>query len=173
MEAPSQVQRGVEALTIKCSPSLDGFNFINRLEIKRKGTGESTYSTVLEVIDPPRGSNPNFKDGTLIFSKKTLYFVLNKSNCHNKILREEVITLIHTNHLYNHIICTSTYLKLRKQLEWDLLQCSMPISCLSLQKGGELCCMCCCCYRSAGGGVVFVALLLLLPCCCCCCCCCF
>lgn len=156
-EAPSSLQRGVEALTIKCSPSLDGFNFINRLEIKRKGTGESSYSTVLEVIDPPRGSNPNFKDGTFIFSKKTIYIVLTKSNCHNKIFREEVITLI----LYNHIICTRRGMAKPP----SIVQCLYHIY---LCKKGESSVAC----VAVDDGLLVVVLLLLLCCCCCCSCCC-
>lgn len=63
IDAPAQVNVDNGELVVKCAPSGNEFNFISRLEIKRKLVSESTYTTILYVEDPPRGSKPMFRDG--------------------------------------------------------------------------------------------------------------
>ncbi|XP_062605664.1 serine-rich adhesin for platelets-like, partial [Saccostrea cucullata] len=48
-------------LSVKCAPS-GSFDFISKIEIQRKNATASTYSTILVVEDPPRGSAPVFRD---------------------------------------------------------------------------------------------------------------
>lgn len=62
IEAPAQVNIDNGELVVNCAPSGNDFNFISRLEIKRKQVSESSYTTILYVEDPPRGSDPVFRD---------------------------------------------------------------------------------------------------------------
>lgn len=62
LEAPAQVDVVNGELVVKCAPSGNGFNFISRLEIKRKLVSESSYITILYVEDPAKGSDPVFRD---------------------------------------------------------------------------------------------------------------
>ncbi|XP_061173342.1 uncharacterized protein LOC133182513 [Saccostrea echinata] len=60
IEAPTTINLANE-LRVKCSPSGNEFNFISEIQILHKPVTGSTYSTILEVEDPPRGSNPVFR----------------------------------------------------------------------------------------------------------------
>lgn len=71
LEAPAQVDVVNGELVVKCAPSGNGFNFISRLEIKRKLVSESSYITILYVEDPPKGSDPVFRDNNLALKATT------------------------------------------------------------------------------------------------------
>lgn len=71
LEASAQVDVVNGELVVKCAPSGNGFNFISRLEIKRKLVSESSYTTILYVEDPPRESDPVFRDNNLALKATT------------------------------------------------------------------------------------------------------
>lgn len=71
IEAPAQVNIDNGELVVNCAPSGNDFNFISRLEIKRKQVSESSYTTILYVEDPPRGSDPVFRDNNLALKATT------------------------------------------------------------------------------------------------------
>ncbi|XP_048735816.2 uncharacterized protein LOC125651283, partial [Ostrea edulis] len=59
------VNLGSEELGVRCSPSGNGVNFISRIEILQQSVTESSFSSILYVEDPPRGSDPVFRNSDL------------------------------------------------------------------------------------------------------------